>query len=321
VFSPPNTPVRMQGDVVGRGFAIEIEDRGLGISQARLDEINSNLANPPQFDLSGSDRLGLFIASQLARRHDIKVNLRPSVYGGTTAIVLLPTALVVAEHSFDRDPALPPGRSDQPPFERMGGRHAALSAIPAGNGSGAEAGNGHAPSPAGTGRSPSPAGFTFGRTLPAPGTGPDGPTVQFDDGQRDPSQFEPLGQAPVGAGTLHGAGAKPSSASELAELGLPVRVRQASIAPQLKDTPPAALAETPVSGGFSLPTRGPSGSFTPPPAESASLDSGGEIASPEAARATMSALQRGWQLGRAEPEPESAEPSAQASEADSNDED
>ncbi|HSR85650.1 MAG TPA: nitrate- and nitrite sensing domain-containing protein, partial [Streptosporangiaceae bacterium] len=51
VFSPPNTPVRIQGDIVGRGFAVEIEDRGLGISQVRMDEINANLANPPQFDL------------------------------------------------------------------------------------------------------------------------------------------------------------------------------------------------------------------------------------------------------------------------------
>ena len=100
VFSPPNTPVRIQGDIVGRGFAVEIEDRGLGISAARLEEINANLANPPQFDLSGSDRLGLFIAGQLAQRHDIKITLRPSVYGGTTAIVLIPTSLVVDEDAF-----------------------------------------------------------------------------------------------------------------------------------------------------------------------------------------------------------------------------
>ena len=116
VFSPPNTPVRIQGDVVGRGFAVEIEDRGLGISAARLEEINANLANPPQFDLSGSDRLGLFIAGQLAQRHDIKITLRPSVYGGTTAIVLIPTALVV-----DEDAAQPrPGAAGWPRRTRAG---------------------------------------------------------------------------------------------------------------------------------------------------------------------------------------------------------
>ena len=126
MFSPPNTPVRIQGDVVGRGFAIEIEDRGLGISAARLEEINANLANPPQFDLSGSDRLGLFIAGQLAQRHEIKITLRPSVYGGTTAIVLIPTALVVDEGTFERDPELTAVPEDVL-ADGLSGRHAALA--------------------------------------------------------------------------------------------------------------------------------------------------------------------------------------------------
>ncbi len=120
VFSPPNTPVRIQGDVVGRGFAIEIEDRGLGISPDRLAEINRDLADPPQFDLSDSDRLGLFIAGQLARGTTVTITLQPSVYGGTTAIVLIPMALVVEEDSYVPDPALPAGTAAQ------AGRHAAL---------------------------------------------------------------------------------------------------------------------------------------------------------------------------------------------------
>ena len=68
VFSPPNTPVLISGDVVGRGFAVEIEDRGLGLSDERRAEINDTLENPPPFDLSGSDQLGLFVAGQLARQ-------------------------------------------------------------------------------------------------------------------------------------------------------------------------------------------------------------------------------------------------------------
>jgi anti-sigma regulatory factor (Ser/Thr protein kinase) len=79
VFSPPNTQVRVQGELVGRGFAVEVEDRGLGLSDERLAEINRNLAEVPDFDLAGSDRLGLFITGRLAQRHDIKVTLRPSV--------------------------------------------------------------------------------------------------------------------------------------------------------------------------------------------------------------------------------------------------
>ena len=106
VFSPPNTPVRIMGDTVGRGFAVEIEDRGLGITEERLAEINRNLASPPVFDLSGSDRLGLFIAGQLARRHDISITLRPSAYGGTTAIVIIPLKLLVSEDAYERVPAI-----------------------------------------------------------------------------------------------------------------------------------------------------------------------------------------------------------------------
>ena len=151
VFSPPNTPVRIQGDIVGRGFAVEIEDRGLGISQARMDEINTNLANPPQFDLSGSDRLGLFIAGQLAQRHEIKITLRPSVYGGTTAIVLIPTGLVVDEDTYERDPALPAGGEDGSGLpDRVGGRHSALAQSAARLASSPNGSNGYAITQAGS---------------------------------------------------------------------------------------------------------------------------------------------------------------------------
>ena len=54
----------------GPRFAVEIEDRGLGLSEERRAELNDLLKNPPPFDLSGSDQLGLFVASQLARKHN-----------------------------------------------------------------------------------------------------------------------------------------------------------------------------------------------------------------------------------------------------------
>ena len=66
IFSPPNTPVRLTGDMVGKGFAVEIEDRGLGLSEEKLAEINDRLSSPPEFDLSDSDQLGLFVAGRLA---------------------------------------------------------------------------------------------------------------------------------------------------------------------------------------------------------------------------------------------------------------
>jgi signal transduction histidine kinase len=94
-FSPANTPVRMDGERVGRGVIVEIEDRGLGMSEDQLAAINKTLLDPPLFDLSGSDQLGLFIAGQLGKRHEVRVTLRSSAYGGVTAVVLIPTELII----------------------------------------------------------------------------------------------------------------------------------------------------------------------------------------------------------------------------------
>ncbi|MEV4307524.1 MULTISPECIES: nitrate- and nitrite sensing domain-containing protein [unclassified Nonomuraea] len=99
VYSPPHTQVIVRGEETARGFAFEVEDRGLGLSAQELAELNERLASPPEFDLADSDKLGLFVVSRLAARHDIRVTLRGSPYGGTTAIVLIP-----AEHVADPEP-------------------------------------------------------------------------------------------------------------------------------------------------------------------------------------------------------------------------
>ena len=96
VFSPAETTVRVQGVMVAHGFAVEVEDRGLGIPEWRLAAINHDLASLPDFDPARSDRLGLFIAGRLAHRHGIKVTLCPSAYGGIAAIVVIPLQLVIS---------------------------------------------------------------------------------------------------------------------------------------------------------------------------------------------------------------------------------
>jgi signal transduction histidine kinase len=95
LFSPPDTTVQVAGQVVAHGFAIEVEDRGLSMDPATLAHANERLASPPDFDLSNSAQLGLFVVGRLAQRHSIQVTLRTSPYGGTTAIVLLPESIVV----------------------------------------------------------------------------------------------------------------------------------------------------------------------------------------------------------------------------------
>lgn len=59
-----------------------------------LAEANRRIEQSEALDLFDSDRLGLFVVSRLSARHGIKVHLRTSPYGGTTAVVLLPTTLL-----------------------------------------------------------------------------------------------------------------------------------------------------------------------------------------------------------------------------------
>jgi signal transduction histidine kinase len=107
-FSPPHTRVNVGGELVSHGFAIEIEDRGLGMTAAAIAEVNHRLADPPEFDPANSAQLGLFVVARLANRHGIRVQLRSSPYGGVTAVALVPQELIVA-HSTER-PALPRAR-------------------------------------------------------------------------------------------------------------------------------------------------------------------------------------------------------------------
>ncbi|MEV6863610.1 nitrate- and nitrite sensing domain-containing protein [Streptosporangium subroseum] len=98
IFSPPTTPVSVRGGIAGRGFVVEVEDRGLGLQVRECEAINERLASPPAFDVADSEQLGLFVVSQLAARHGIKVTLNRSPFGGTTAVVFIPqTVLTTAE--------------------------------------------------------------------------------------------------------------------------------------------------------------------------------------------------------------------------------
>uniref|UniRef100_UPI001C84D3B5 sensor histidine kinase n=1 Tax=Streptomyces beigongshangae TaxID=2841597 RepID=UPI001C84D3B5 len=99
-YSPAPSPVGVRAGLVAKGLAVEIEDRGLGMSEEDYASFNTQLAESPQFDvvaLADDLRLGMFVIARLATRHGIGVTLRPSPYGGTTAIVLIPYEIVVRE--------------------------------------------------------------------------------------------------------------------------------------------------------------------------------------------------------------------------------
>ncbi|GIG97090.1 hypothetical protein Pma05_36630 [Plantactinospora mayteni] len=103
-FSPPHTAVRVSGQLVANGYAVEIEDRGLGMSAEDRAAANERIATPHEFTLTGgAAQLGLYVVSRLTERHGVRVRLKESPYGGTTAVVLLPPHLIT-DRSTEGEP-------------------------------------------------------------------------------------------------------------------------------------------------------------------------------------------------------------------------
>ncbi|HET6856672.1 MAG TPA: ATP-binding protein [Streptomyces sp.] len=214
-FSPPHTKVRVSGEPVGNGYALEIEDRGLGMGKEVLGEANRRIEQSEALDLFDSDRLGLFVVSRLASRHDIKVHLRPSPYGGTTAVVLLPLPLLhsAAARKDDRPRREEhTGRAEQPEREKTAQLSGLDHDAPQDRTNGAAFPSSAPPRPAiaAQQRPPAPAGVTTLRPRDR-GTGGDGGHGHQD--RETAAIREPDGE-------------------------LPRRVRQASLVPQLREVAP-----------------------------------------------------------------------------------
>jgi signal transduction histidine kinase len=127
-FSPPYTVAQISGHMVASGYAIEIEDRGLGMSDEGLEQINRRIADPPEFNLSSSAQLGLYVVGRLAERYQIQVTLKRSPYGGTTAVIVIPRELI--EEGDADDPTI----SSEPQLMSVGAttvhEYSKLSLIP-----------------------------------------------------------------------------------------------------------------------------------------------------------------------------------------------
>ncbi|MFC4014491.1 nitrate- and nitrite sensing domain-containing protein [Nonomuraea purpurea] len=217
-FSPPYTNVQVSGQLVANGYVIEIEDRGLGMKPEDLDSANQRIADPPEFRITGTARLGLYVVSQLARRHDIQVVLKSSPYGGTTVVVLLPQELV------QLDPTPEPQESGG--TERLPRRATAVAtAARPGTAENVRMLNGQenvrALKPARQSPVP-PQGPAPARPLsaaPTPGSTP----VPTPERPRQETPAEEPEQQPV---------------AEFTPSGLPLRVPQANLAPALRDDTP-----------------------------------------------------------------------------------
>ncbi|MEV0721678.1 nitrate- and nitrite sensing domain-containing protein [Micromonospora purpureochromogenes] len=123
-FSPPTTTVVADGRRIRDYVLIQIEDRGLGLTDEQLDSLNRRLAAPPSVDVAAFRLMGLAVVSRLASRYGIRVELRRNVEGGTVAQVTLPTSTVVLPAHRGRDQSLPRSRQplavEQPPLTPAG---------------------------------------------------------------------------------------------------------------------------------------------------------------------------------------------------------
>ncbi|MFD7060662.1 ATP-binding protein [Streptomyces sp. NPDC059906] len=100
LFSAPQTQVLMRANLVTSGLAVEVEDRGLGMPVGEQDRMNALLADPDQVNVArllADGRIGLFVVSQLAKRHGITVRLQTNIYGGVQAVLVVPQALLGTE--------------------------------------------------------------------------------------------------------------------------------------------------------------------------------------------------------------------------------
>ncbi|MGW2381913.1 ATP-binding protein [Streptomyces sp. NPDC001658] len=97
VFSAPHTQVLLRANLVTSGLAVEVEDRGLGMPVGEQARMNALLADPDQVNVASllaDGRIGLFVVSQLAKRHGIHVRLQTNIYGGVQAVLVVPQALL-----------------------------------------------------------------------------------------------------------------------------------------------------------------------------------------------------------------------------------
>ncbi|NVI91945.1 nitrate- and nitrite sensing domain-containing protein [Actinomadura sp. BRA 177] len=292
-FSPPNTEVRVKAERVGIGFAVEIEDRGLGVKPELLAEANRRLAEPPEYDLVDTDQLGLFVVARLAARHQISVTLQRSPYGGVTAIVLLPHELVVpAEHMAAGmlPPAAGPVEDEPAEASPLDTATDGETVVPLRDVEPVDAEpvdaepERAAPVPAED--EPVDAELVDAELVEAPPalpelTGPWGdpgrpvagvPPRPTPNPWSDDAVPQPVVTVPADAGENDDEDDWEPAGTHA---GLPRRVRQKNLAPQLRKRPP------------------------PPPAPPGGGASGGIARSPEEARSLMASIQQGWRRGRA----------------------
>ncbi|MFD4736308.1 nitrate- and nitrite sensing domain-containing protein [Streptomyces virginiae] len=98
-FSPPDVKVKVSGWLQGAGdVVLSVVDEGIGVTEDRLEALNTRLSTPDAYDEETEAEhglgLGLYVAGRLAARHGVTAELRTPKHGGTEALVVVPAALL-----------------------------------------------------------------------------------------------------------------------------------------------------------------------------------------------------------------------------------
>jgi signal transduction histidine kinase len=126
VFSASDTQVLVAVQELGSGgVLIQVSDSGVGVSEARLAEMNRRLDDPPAIDESVSRHMGLFAVARLAERHGVRVRLRAGTPQGLTALVWLPDS--IAERGTSQYSDLPQRLASFQARRTLGEHGAAIS--------------------------------------------------------------------------------------------------------------------------------------------------------------------------------------------------
>ncbi|WP_345559062.1 ATP-binding protein [Streptomonospora halophila] len=89
--SPDHAQVVISGQMMpDGGLLVIVEDEGIGVPQDQLADINTRLAGTPVLDKRVMRHMGLYVASRIAHRHGLRVQLEARAFRGVSAYTVVP---------------------------------------------------------------------------------------------------------------------------------------------------------------------------------------------------------------------------------------
>lgn len=107
------------------GLLYIVEDEGVGLPREEVADLNSRLTGPPRLDQRALRHMGLYVASRIAYRHGLTVQLEARAFRGVSAYAVVPATLLTDKGprpergkgmtASRNTPSLPPRPPQYPP--------------------------------------------------------------------------------------------------------------------------------------------------------------------------------------------------------------